>query len=240
MKTQTLTLQVSDGTSMQAHTIFPEGKGPFPGILLIQEAFGVNGHIRRVGARLAQEGYAVIAPEMFHRSAAPGLEIPYGDFSLVMPHFQALTLEGMTKDLEATYAWLHAQAEVDKEKIGAIGFCLGGRVAFIANAVLPLQAAVSYYGGSLDQVASMAPGLSGAHLFVWGGLDKHITQEVRDKVIGAVTQAGKPHASIVFSYADHAFNCDDRPSFHPQAAKEAWALSMAFLHDRLGQEHAKK
>jgi carboxymethylenebutenolidase len=230
MQTSHITLSVADGTNMQAFTVLPDGK-PSAGLILFQEAFGVSGHIQGIARKLAAEGFAVIAPELFHRSAPPGWVAPYGqDFSLIMPHFQALTPEGLGADARASYDWLTARGI---SRVGAIGFCLGGRVAFLANAELPLGAAVSYYGGSLDQIAFMAPRLNGPHLFLWGGLDKHITPHVRSAVLEAVEAAGKPHASIVFSYADHAFNNDERPNYNPDASREGWALSMAFLKGRL-------
>lgn len=218
---------------MQVFTVLPDGPGPFPGLILVQEAYGVNGHIRHVGERLAAEGFAVIAPEIFHRTAPPGWESPYGDFQAVMPHYQAITVDGLEQDLKACYEWFRGAAPVDADRAGAIGFCLGGRVSYVANAVLPLRAAVSYYGGGLDQVAYLAPKVSGPHLFQWGGLDKHLTPEIRDKVTAAMTEAGKPFASVIYSYADHAFNCDDRPAYQPEAAAEGWALSMAFLKGRM-------
>ena len=76
-----VTLSVADGTEMRAYTAFPSSTGPVPGIILLQEAFGVNHHIRSVADRLAAAGYAVIAPELFHRTAAPSLEIAYSDFA---------------------------------------------------------------------------------------------------------------------------------------------------------------
>ncbi|HSY76328.1 MAG TPA: dienelactone hydrolase family protein, partial [Bacteroidia bacterium] len=95
MSTQKVLLKVNDGTTMQAYVSMPEGKGPFPGVIVLQEAFGVNGHIRNVTDRVAKEGYVAIAPELFHRTAEVGLEIAYNtDFSLIMPHFQAMTPEG--------------------------------------------------------------------------------------------------------------------------------------------------
>ena len=233
MQQQHVTLPVADGTSMQVFTVVPSSDGPLPGLILIQEAYGVNGHIRNVAERLAAEGFAVIAPEIFHRTAPPGFEAPYGDFSTVMAHYQAITVDGLSADMKACFDWFQHTPLVDEDRCGAIGFCLGGRVAFVANAVLPLGAAVSYYGGMLDSVAHLAPSVSGPHLFQWGGLDKHITAEVRSAVTSAMDAAAKPYASIVYSYADHAFACDDRPAYNEEATREAWALSLAFLRNRL-------
>ena len=230
-----LALPVADGTQLPAYVAQPAANTPAPGIILFQEAFGVNGHIRRIAGRLAQAGYVVVAPELFHRTAAPGLEIPYTEFATqAMPHMQALTPEGLTQDAQAAYDWLQAQPNVQKDKIGAIGFCLGGRVAFLANAALPLSAAVSYYGGGTHTLAHRAPELHAPHLFFWGGLDQHIRKEDIAQVIAAVEAAGKPYINTVISYADHGFNCDERPSYNKEAAAEAWALTLAYFKEKLG------
>ncbi|WP_210486111.1 dienelactone hydrolase family protein [Rufibacter aurantiacus] len=227
-----ITLQVADGTPMEAYVVLPEGAGPFPAIIVLQEAFGVNGHIRSIADRLCGEGYAVIAPDLFHRTAKR-VEISYSDFASAMPHYQAITKEGLTADLQASFDWLQQQPSVQPDKIGSIGFCLGGRVSFIANTVLPLAAAVSYYGGGLDTLASEASKLHGPHLFFWGGKDAHIPQEKIDTIINAVKEAGKDYINTVISYADHGFHCDERASYHPLAAKEAWATTLAFFANRL-------
>jgi carboxymethylenebutenolidase len=230
-----VTLSVADGTEMRAYTAFPSSTGPVPGIILLQEAFGVNHHIRSVADRLAAAGYAVIAPELFHRSAEPGLEIAYSDFATkAMPHYGAITNEGLTTDLQASYEWLSTQPLVIADKIGSIGFCLGGRVSFLANAVLPLAAAVSYYGGGTHQIKDRAKDLHATHLFFWGGLDAHISKEHIAEVTEAVDAAGKPYINTVISYADHGFHCDERPSYNPEAAAEAWALTLAFFKEKLG------
>lgn len=227
-----VSLTASDNTQFNAYTAFPTTEGPHPGIILLQEAFGVNGHIRNVADRLAQAGYVVIAPEVFHRTAEPGLEIPYSDFASAMPHYNAITPEGVTADVQACYDWLRAQPNVT-EKIGSIGFCLGGRLSFLANAVLPLAAGVSYYGGGTHLLKDRASDLHAPHLFFWGGLDQHISKEKIAEVIDAVEAAGKPYINTVISYADHGFHCDERPSYHPQAAAEAWALTLAFFQEKM-------
>ena len=224
--------EVSDGTTIDLYTAFPEGEGEFPAIIVIQEAFGVNGHIRNVCERLCAEGYAVVSPDIFHRTARR-FEGSYTDFSTVIPHYQAITNEGLSADLKASCDFLAQHKKVISGKTGCVGFCLGGRVSFLANAVLPLAAAVSYYGGGLEQLTAEAPNLHADHLFFWGGLDKHITAEKIDTIIGAVKQAGKNYTSVTISYADHAFSCDERPAYNPLAAKEAWAHTLAFFANRL-------
>ena len=117
---------------MNAYVAMPKGDGMRPAIMVFQEAFGVNAHIRDIADRIATEGYIAIAPEIFHRTAPQGFELGYNDFSQVMPHFQAITPEGLINDIQATYDWLMTQKNVEKAQIGCIGFCLGGRVAFLA------------------------------------------------------------------------------------------------------------
>jgi carboxymethylenebutenolidase len=227
-------LSVADGTTLQAYSAFPATDGPAPGILLLQEAFGVNAHIRSVADRLAAAGYVVIAPELFHRTAPAGFEVAYTDFPSAAPHYQGLSVEGLTADVQAAYAWLQAQPGVRADKIGSIGFCLGGRVSFLANLVLPLAAGVSYYGGGTHALAGRAAELHGPHLFFWGGQDQHISREQVDTVTRALDAAGKPYVNTVISYADHGFHCDARGSYHPEAAREAWALTLAFFAEKLG------
>lgn len=227
-----ITLHVDDHTEMDAYIAFPEEQKSFPAIIVLQEAFGVNHHIRRIADRLCEAGYATIAPELFHRTGKR-IEIDYTDFAAARPHFQAITKEGLIADVKAAYNWLQEQPNVVHQKIGSIGFCLGGRVSFLANTVLPLTAAVSYYGGGLDTLASEAVHLHAPHLFYWGGQDTHIPQEKMDTIINAVKAAGKDYINTVISYAGHGFNCDERESYNPFAAKEAWAGTLAFFENRL-------
>jgi carboxymethylenebutenolidase len=223
-------LKVADGSLMAAYIAFPEDTKPsLPVIIVLQEAFGVNNHIRHVTDRFAAEGYVAVAPELFHRTAPKGFAGDYADFSTVTPHTSKLTNDGFKADLETIWEWLNTQTDVDISRVYAIGYCMGGRVAFIANALLPLKAAVSYYGGGLDKVAHMATGLHGKHLFFWGGKDAHIKDDNINAVIGAVEAAGKDYINVKISYADHGFNCNERSSYNEAASKEAWALVMAFL-----------
>jgi carboxymethylenebutenolidase len=228
-------LKVADGTEMEAYTAIPEdaiGRNA-PGLILLQEAFGVNHHIRDVADRFAAQGFVVIAPELFHRTAPPYFEGSYSDFPAIMPHMNALTVEGNEADLKAAYHWLKHFELVNPANIFSIGYCMGGRVSFLANATLPLSAGVSYYGGGIKQIADKAANVSGRHLFFWGGLDKHIGQDQIDAVINAMDAAGKEYINVKISYADHGFSCDERPAYNEKATKEAWALTLAFFRNNM-------
>jgi len=222
-------LEVPDGTTMGAYTVRPAGAGTPPGLVLFQEAFGVNGHIRDVARRFAAEGFVVVAPEMFHRTA-PGFEGSYDDFETVRPHVMALTADGMVADAAAAHRWLVGDGGADPARTAAIGYCMGGRAAYLANAALPLACAASYYGGGIaPALLDRARQLHGAHLFCWGGKDTHIPIEQRRAVGDAVRLAGKSFVEIEFSDADHGFFCDQRKSYHPASAREAWALTLEFF-----------
>jgi carboxymethylenebutenolidase len=202
--------------------------------MVFQEAFGVNHHIRALTDRFAREGYIAIAPEFFHRTAPPGFEGSYDDFVALAPHMKAMTPSGMEADIRACWDWLGRQPGIRPGAVACAGYCMGGRAAFLANSVLPFKAAVSYYGGRIaPELLPRAPSLSGPMLFFWGGLDAHIPAEQIAAVTDSLRQAGKPYTNVVVSDANHGFFCDERASFNAQAAKEAWALTLAFLREKL-------
>lgn len=223
-------LTVADGTSMMAYVARPVQGGPHPGLLLFQEAFGVNHHIRKVSDRFAAEGYLVIAPELFHRTAPPGFEASYTDFSAVKPHLQAVMPETAELDVKASYQWLRSNAQANADQISSVGFCLGGRVSFLANSVVRLRAAVSFYGGGIaPALLDRAEKLQAPSLLIWGGLDKHIPPEQRRALTDALNAHQKSYVNVEFSQADHGFFCDERTAYEPRSARQAWALALEFL-----------
>jgi carboxymethylenebutenolidase len=226
---ENVSLQVEDGTRMAAYVARPDSDIQHPGIIVLQEAFGVNSHIRDVAGRLAGEGYVAIAPELFHRTA-PGFEGDYQNFPAVQPHLRAVTPKTAEPDLRATLAWLQAAPFVGRTKIFSVGFCMGGRISFLADSMLPLRAAASFYGGGIaPDLLDRASAMHGPLLLIWGGLDKHIGPEQRGAVVQALRRSGKTYVNVEFSDADHGFFCDERPSYQPRAARQAWALLLEFL-----------
>lgn len=236
-KTEYVNLTVKDGSSMRAYVAHPEGRAR-AGLLVFQEAFGVNAHIRDVTERFAREGYLSISPELFHRTA-PGLEAGYTNFGEVMPHMQALTQEGLAADITAAYEWLK-KGEAKDLKIGSTGSCLGGRTSIQAALTVPLDCAVSYYGGGIGP-SQMFPSLmdrlkdlKSPTLYFWGGLDAHIGPDVVNAVTQALHDAKKDFVNVEFSQADHGFFCDARASYNPVAARQAWSLTLEFFSIHLG------
>ncbi|HTW31165.1 MAG TPA: dienelactone hydrolase family protein [Candidatus Sulfotelmatobacter sp.] len=232
---QKIELQVPGSSVMTAYVARPASDGPHPGLLVFQEAFGVNAHIRNVTDRFAAQGYVAIAPELFHRTAPAGFEGDYKNFPSVMPHYQAVTNEAAEADIRVTYEWLRSNSNVKADNISCVGFCMGGRISFLANTVVPMRVAVSYYGGGIGP-SQMGPGLvdraatlHGPTLLFWGGLDKHIPAEQRKAVTDALHAQNKTYVNVEFSNADHAFFCDDRAAYQPDAARQSWALTLEFL-----------
>lgn len=238
VRTDWVSLQVADGTTMRAYVARPEGRGTRAGLLVFQEAFGVNAHIRDIAERFAREGFHALAPELFHRTAS-GFEGAYNNFEAVMPHVRALKEQDLEADVRCAHAWLRENMGSPETPLACIGFCMGGRVSFLANSLLPVKAAVSFYGGGIAPnpmspgLLSRAGDLYAPQLLFWGGLDKHIGPEQSQAVAEALRKVGKPFVNVEFADADHGFFCDARPSYNA-AARQAWALTGAFLNCYLG------
>jgi len=236
INTQYVELSINDGTRMRCYVARPTQAGHHPGLIVNQEAFGVNAHIRDVTERFARQGYIAIAPELFHRTAASGFEGRYDDFPAVAPHFRGMTHEGLASDVTAAHDGRGRRDAVRAQPIVAVGFCMGGGVSFLAATVLQLACAISFYGGGiapgpysaglLDRTARVRSPL----LLFWGGRDNHLGPEQVLAVTDALRAAQKDFVNVEFSDADHAFFCDARSSYHAIAAAEAWALTLAFLH----------
>ena len=223
-----INVKVSDGSDMRVYLARPEARGSHPGILVFQEAYGVNAHIRDVTERLTRLGFVAAAPELFHRTA-PGFEGDYKNPATAMAELNKLTNEGLAADVVATFNLLRDEKECNG-RIAAIGFCMGGRVSWLANSIAPLTAAVSFYGGGIAPgLLERAPKQTGPILLIWGGLDRHIGEEARSAVRGALTTASKPFVETLFSFADHGFFCDARASYNAAAARDAWALATSFV-----------
>jgi carboxymethylenebutenolidase len=232
--TERVTLPVGDATEMSAYVARPDGSGPYPAMLVLQEALGVNSQIRGVADRYANEGFVAIAPDLFHR-ISPGYEATEIDLKKVMQLVKKLTNDGLILDATAAFQWLGARSDVRADKIAAVGFCMGGRAAYLANSELPLAAAISYYGGGIASgLLERAAQLGGPHLFFWGGKDQGITAEQRRAVIDAVHAARKRYVNVEFSDANHAFFNEQADRYNHSAAVQSWAIGTAFLRETLG------
>ena len=217
-------LKANDGHELDAYVARPSG-APTAGLVVIQEAFGVNSHIRSVADGYARDGFLAIAPALFDRIER-GVELGYTPEDMQKGIALAQqTNDNAVKDMDAALAWLRAQ---NAGKAGVIGYCLGGTMAWLA-ARLNIGAAIGYYGGHISRFAQETPRCP--VMLHFGKLDKHIPKEDIDKL-----QTLHPEVQIFwYERADHGFNTNDRSSYNPDAAKLARERSLAFLKQHLAK-----
>ena len=218
-------LKANDGHKLGAYVEMPMGE-PIAGLVVVQEAFGVNAHIRSVADAYAKDGFLAIAPAMFDRIER-GVELGYegADREKGIALARALSHSDAVKDLEAALEYLGTHTE---KKCGVIGYCLGGTVAWLAATRLKLGAVVGYYGGQIAQYRGENPRCP--VMLHFGTLDKHIPKQDIDRV-----QAAHPEVKIFWYDADHGFNCNDRSAYNPAAAKQARERSREFLEKNLAE-----
>jgi carboxymethylenebutenolidase len=223
-----------DGRTFSAHCAVPDAPGP--GILLLQEIFGVNDNMRGLADRLAREGYVVLVPDVFWR-IEPGFERnDESSLQECMAMVGKLDWATVPDDLSAAHAHLLSLAECTGSA-GAVGFCLGGTLAFLAAARSRvdgrgLDAAVSYYGSGNNDLLDMLDDVPCPVLFHYGDRDPFIPRESIEQVERAV--AGRPGIRVERYDAGHAFSNWDAPSMYDEAAAgQAWTSTLAFFDDHL-------
>lgn len=234
VQTQWITVPTAAG-AMPAYLALPPG-GSGPGLLLLQEIFGVNSHIRAVADQYALAGFVVLAPDVFWRQA-PRVDLGYdgADRERGMQLAGALQPAEVAADLQHAVAALRARPEVAQgaaaAKVGAIGYCLGGRLAYSAAALTDVDAAVAFYGGGIASQLALAGQVRCPMLFHFAGSDAHIPPEA----VQAVRQAfiGKPAEVLEYPGATHGFNCWQRASYHAPSAALALGRSLTFLAQHL-------
>jgi carboxymethylenebutenolidase len=210
-------------------------------VIVVQEAFGVNDHIRSVADRLSDEGYLAVAPQLFHRDGSP--EVPYDDIAQAMPLMGNLTKEGITNDLNATTEFL-ATLGFKPANIAVVGFCMGGTVSFYAATLGTVGAAATFYGGGLatgrfgfPPLIELAPELKCPWLGLFGDLDQGIPPEQVEE-LRAVTDALSVTTEIIrYPDAEHGFHCDARPAaYNEAAAVNAYERTLDFFAEHLSDK----
>ena len=219
---------MSDGSVIDVWVTWPDEKNKYPGILLLDEGFGVNGHIRSVAERLSREGYVVFAPDLYHRLGRQ-LQLSYGDASSVQAIADSIKIEELAVDLKTTLSAMESLHYVDRNKIGALGFCHGGRYSMVANSLFAVSAGVSFYAIGLDKSPSVSFGVGSPHLLFWGGQDPIDTPDLIAHYQQTLAEGGRDFTSVTISYAGGGFFCEERSTYHPLAARQAWGHTLYFL-----------
>lgn len=204
----------------------PAGRGP--GLVLFQEIFGVNTHIRAVAEQYALDGFVVLAPDLFWR-ATPRVDLGYdgADREQALALMQGYAAGDALADVAAGVAALRARPEVAAARVGALGYCMGGRLAYLAAAGTDVDAAVAYYGGGIHGQLERAAAIRCPVQFHYAGHDEHIPPAAVQKVREAM--AGKTAEVHVYAGAQHGFNCWARASYHVPSAALAHGRTLAFL-----------
>lgn len=220
---QNITLTAKDGHKFAAYRADPVGK-PKGALVVIQEIFGVNHHMRHVADSFAREGYVAVCPALFDR-VEPGIELGYDPKSIESGREIRAKVP-----LDGTLADLQAAIDYAKEfgKVGALGYCWGGGLAFLAATRLPgTAAAVGYYGGMVAAHATEKPKVP--VMLHFGDQDQSIPMSDVEKV-----KAARPDVPVHVYKAGHGFSCDERGSYNAEASKTALERTLKFFREQIG------
>jgi len=231
MNSKWIDIKASDGGSFKGYlSLPPSGKGP--GIVLIQEIWGVNKHIRAVADQYAMDGYVVIAPDVFWRMQ-PMVDLGYGkeESEKAFGFIKQIDFRKATADMVSTVQALRALPECTG-KVGSVGFCMGGYLSYMSAAYAGVDAAVCYYGGGIHNQLGEVPKIKCPIMLHYAEKDHFIPMEAVESVKKAF--AGSSNARIdVYPGVDHGFNCWERPSYDQTSAALAHGRSLAFLATHL-------
>ena len=217
---------VDTGEEHRAYLAVPQGDGPFPGVLVFQEAFGVDDYIKFETERLAKHGYAAIAPDLFD-----GKTYSHDDRDTLATRLGALSDEGMLDHVRRAAGVLQNVSVVNADALGSIGFCMGGRLSFLTAAAFGerLAAAVSFYGGGIaaeekrffDPLLHRVPEVRAELLMIYGGDDASIDAREHGRLAEALSSHKKQYTLTVYAGAGHGFASRNRQAVYNRRRRRA-------------------
>ncbi len=233
-----------DAQTMGGYMVRPADTTPRPAVLVFMEIFGVNSHIQDVTERIAKEGYVALAPDFFHRTG-PGVEYGYDETGMEegIKLLNQLNADEMAADALAAVSFLKRKNFVIGDKIGAMGFCVGGHMTYLAACETDVVVAASFYGGGIagaqgfggqPSTVGRTGQIEGRMLCLFGGKDAHIPMTDVDTIRAALESNAIRHEVIVYPDADHGFFCNQRGSYHEAAATDAWDRVKKLFAEALG------
>ena len=228
----------ADGGTMPIYVSEPDGSGKAPVVIVFMEAFGVNGHIKKVADQYAKEGFLVISPDMYYRHG-PNTVVGYNEIPKIMPMMQGMHDIQTSADIRIAIQFLKQQPRF-KGTIGTVGYCMGGTLSWLAACWnRDVKAASVYYGGGLvtRQTSekrpvsphNYAPLLTAPVLGCFGETDQNPPPADVKEVDALLSKLGKVHDFKIYPGAGHGFNCDERPSYQKAAADDAYARTLAWF-----------
>ena len=228
--------------AIDAYLAKPQAEGTFPGIVVIQEIFGVNAHIRDITERLAREGYVAIAPAIYQRQA-PNFEVGYSDEEVEIgrKYKNQTTASELLSDIQAPIDYLYSLPQVKPGGVGTVGFCFGGHVVYLAATLKDIKATASFYGagivnfcpGESEPTLTHTKNISGTISLFFGTEDPLIPNEQTDEIEAALNKYNIPHQVFRYHGATHGFMCDRRDNYHPEAAQDAWGKMLNLFSQKL-------
>ncbi|MGB2925281.1 MAG: dienelactone hydrolase family protein [Limnothrix sp.] len=240
------TVQIPNGDLLiNAYLVEPSTRQKCPAVIVIQEIFGVNGHIRDVTRRVAELGYVAIAPNIYQR-IAPGFEAGYGpeDIKLGREYKMQTKASELLSDLQATIDYLYQLPQVQQLGVGTVGFCFGGHVVYLAATLPEVRATASFYGAG---IANWCPGEAAAstiertkdiqgELFAFFGTeDASVPPEQVVQIKAELERQKISHQVFEYDGAGHGFFCDRRGSYHKEAAEDAWEKVKVLFQTQLNE-----
>jgi carboxymethylenebutenolidase len=220
-------IAAESGLSFDAY-VSRQGANPRPGLIICSEAFGVNSHIRSVADRFASQGYLVVAPDLLWR-IEPGLQITYNEAGLrrASEIAEIFDKDSGAEDVQRTLEQLCKRGDCNG-KVGVLGFCIGGAVAYLTAARSNIDACIAYYGKGIEQYLVEADAISCPTVLHYAGADRFIPPSVIADVRRAVASKGNIE---IFEYpgVDHGFNSEDRRAYNPDVAKLAMERTLNAL-----------
>ena len=232
----TVQLNTSDG-KMDAYMAQPKEGGSYPGVVVIQEAFGVNDHMKKVTDRIAAEGYVAVCPDLYHRESER--VIPFSDMPKAIATLQRVQDPKAMEDVGAAIAHLKSQGNVKANSIGVVGFCMGGRLTYLAAAhhASDVKCAVPYYGGGIPMgnpsPLSRTGEIKAPMYLFFGDKDQLIPMDQVGQINTELTAKQVPFQMKIYPDAGHGFFCDERGSYNEKAATDAWDKTKSFLAQHL-------
>lgn len=231
-----------DNSPMGLYLSQPDGPGPFPAIIVVQNQDGVRDFTQAMTRRVAEAGYIAIAPQLYHREGEPTTAEETASIKDSRRDVNVLN------DLNATIGLLKNWATADGSRLGIVGFCMGGRVAFLAAAATKaFKAAVDFYGGGCYQQWGdrPAPATLAADLFCpiqghFGELDKNPSPDEMRKLDAELTRLGKPHEFFFYDDAPHGFNRSGWKGYRAEADGQSWQRSLRFFAKHLEPSEQRK
>jgi carboxymethylenebutenolidase len=246
LSAEDISYESADGTPVKAYLAVPAGEGSHPGMIVIHEAGGLGEHIRDVCNRFANLGYVTIGVDLYTREGGPPQ--PPGDIDAIMARLFSMSDATVLGDLEGAAAYLRSRTDV-RERIGCIGFCMGGRYTLLfAGSTASLSAAVDCWGGFVDRATpeeattplrptpplDLAANIRCPLLAAVGREDHNPSPEIGERLRERAAESGQEVKVDVYEDAGHAFFADYRPSYRPAPAAALWAEVVPFLSRHLG------